>query len=382
MGDPNPSPQLLKVAPRARATGDPGAQSPVQLSLTADALRRYPGEPVTLFLRVDVADAAATDMAVRVTTPAGLRVDDFRAPDGLVAPVPTVTRFGDERWPTSELRWEIGRLAQAGRPARLEFEINAAVEQDVALIAARASDSRAVNGSAMPAPVFRLECLAEAQAQIAGRPVARSQALAIEVSPKGRYLKHLPGIYESDELMGRLLMLFESFWAPIEQQISHIHHYLDPRMTPAALLPWLASWADWVMDERWPESRQRRITQAIVSLYRWRGTQRGLREMLAIYAGLDPASDAIQIVEHRANNFTLGPAACLGPGVALGTRNVPHTFSVTLRLPPVSRAHPGLTPAEAEREEARRRQVIEDIIAREKPAHTRCNVHIVLEDEA
>jgi phage tail-like protein len=207
----------------------------------------------------------------------------------------------------------------------------------------------------------------------------RSQALSIAVSLKARYLKHLPGIYESDELVSRLLMLCESFWEPIEQQITQIHYYLDARMTPAALLPWLASWADWVMDERWPEAQQRQLVQALVSLYRRRGTPRGLREMLALYTGLDPASDAIQILEHRASNLVLGPAACLGPGVALGTRNVPHTFSVRLRLP---RLRPGKSPAEAEREEARRRRIIEDIIEMEKPAHTRCALQIVLEDEA
>ncbi|PJF46917.1 MAG: hypothetical protein D6709_07650, partial [Chloroflexi bacterium] len=203
---------------------------PLQPSLTADALRRYPGEPVTLFLRLDVLDDAATDAVVRLTTPPGLRVERFHAPAGLSTP--TSTFFGDDASPGQMLVWEVG----APGKARLEFEITAVVDHDVARVAARASDGRAMNGSAMPMPVFMLECVAEAQAHINGASLTRSQALALEVSPNARYLKHLPGIYESDELMSRLLMLFESFWAPIEQQITHLHYYFDPRMTPARLL--------------------------------------------------------------------------------------------------------------------------------------------------
>lgn len=370
------SPQPLQVVERVGTAGARDDAHPLWLSLTADALRRYPGESVTLFLRLDAPDAAAADLAIRLTVPPGLQVEHFHMPAGL--PVPTSVFFGDDACPGQILIWETASLGRSG----LDLEITATVAHDVARIAARAPDRRVMmDGEAMPAPVFALDCVAEAEAQISGVRVRRSQALALEVSPKARYLKHLPGIYESDELMSRLLMLFESFWAPIEQQITNIHYYLDPRMTPARLLPWLASWADWVMDERWSETQQRRLVQALVSLYRRRGTPRGLREMLALYTGLDPDSDAIEIVEHRANNFVLGAQACLGPSVALGTRNIAHTFSVQVRLPPLSRVRPDLTPAEIEREEMRRRRMLEEIIEMEKPAHTQATLHIVLEDE-
>ncbi len=116
------------------------------------------------------------------------------------------------------------------------------------------------------------------------------------------------------------------------------------------------------------------MLRSAADLYRKRGTRQGLEEYLVIYTGRKPS-----IVEHRAYDFRLGPEARLGPGIALGTGNVPHTFSVSLRLPPVDvpdegDASPGgdlLT--ELRR---RRRQKIEAIIDAEKPAHTSYTLHI------
>jgi hypothetical protein len=81
-------------------------------------------------------------------------------------------------------------------------------------------------------------------------------------------------------------------------------------------------------------------------------------------------------VEHGAHNFRLGPGAHLGPTIALGTTNQPHTFTVTLALPPLEAA----ADAEAARREQERRRIIESIIAAEKPAHTAFN--LILETAA
>jgi hypothetical protein len=132
-------------------------------------------------------------------------------------------------------------------------------------------------------------------------------------------------------------------------------------------LPWLASWFNLVLDERWPEEKRRRLLRSAVSLYRQRGTCRGLREYLKIYTGEIP-----QIIEHRARNLVLGIDARLGPGVALGTQNEPHTFTVILRLPPVD----GVEKEEIVQKEENRRRVIERIIEGEKPAHTAYNLQL------
>ena len=72
------------------------------------------------------------------------------------------------------------------------------------------------------------------------------------------------------------------------------------------------------------------------------------------------------IIENRAENFTLGDRAKLGPGIALGKENSPNTFVVQLSLPPIEAP----TKAEQEQLEKIRRRTIEAIIRTEKPAHT------------
>ncbi len=53
---------------------------------------------------------------------------------------------------------------------------------------------------------------------------------------------------------------------------------------------------------------------------------------------------------------------------------MPHTFTVTVYLPPADTA--GAAAADRKRYEADRRQMIESIIEAEKPAHTSYNLRI------
>jgi hypothetical protein len=64
----------------------------------------------------------------------------------------------------------------------------------------------------------------------------------------------------------------------------------------------------------------------------------------------------------------LGPNARLGPGIALGRENVPHTFTVIAHLPPVSLGAEGKD--QHTWEELERHRAIEEIIEAERPAHT------------
>jgi phage tail-like protein len=205
---------------------------------------------------------------------------------------------------------------------------------------------------------------ASAAPQVEGkRLLPDEESVTVVVPARGAYVRYLPAIYYQDNLMGRLLMLFESFWAPIEQQTKTVPFYFDPRMTPATFLPWLASWLELVLDERLPEDRQRRLVQAAVALYRKRGTKDGLREYLELYTGA-----SVHITEQRANNFRLGADGRLGAGVALGTENRPHMFAVSIMLPRI--AVPSGQRHERTRLEKERRRSIEAIIEAEKPAHT------------
>jgi phage tail-like protein len=213
------------------------------------------------------------------------------------------------------------------------------------------------------APTYRdltLKSRAAVTFEHGGDEQIATETAVIAVSAKGQYLRHLPAIYQDDDLMGRFLMLFESFLAPIEDQIAQIPFYFDPRFAPPDLLPWLASWLGLVLDENWPEERRRLLIQSAALLYRRRGTRWALGTYLRILTG-----EEAEIVEHMANDFSLGAEGKLGLGIALGRGNQPHTFSVTLRLPP-----------ENERTDRERRRIIGAIIDMEKPAHTTYTLHI------
>jgi phage tail-like protein len=314
-----------------------GSRGPAAVAHVASANRRYPGEQVTFYTRVE-AVGALSGVRVQISVPPELALINHNASGSHGDAPPDVVVRDGHRY----VVWTVSRRVAAGEV--LEYETTATVR---------------------PTPV-NVEVESEALVNASGQDEALTEAAAILVSAQGRYLQHLPRVYqEQDELMGRFLMLFESFWAPIEGQIDAVHYYLDPEFTPSEILPWLATWVDLSLDDRWPEEKRRKLLRAAVALYRKRGTRAGLQEYLEIYTGA-----RVQISEHGANNFSLGPNARLGPGVALGTINMPHTFTVTVFLNTETLRGADGDRVDRARFETEARRMIEAIIEAEKPAHT------------
>ncbi len=325
-------------------------RSGLAVSHTADFSRRYRGEQVTFHTRVDVLHRVS-GYKINIGLPEGLILGSYQpALESSGAP-PRFVKDGDG----VHVLWHENGPLETG--TSFEYQISARVAHV------------AGEGYLQSEAVVRPETNARSKRQSdsdASMGVARETA-CVYVRTKAQYLKHLPALYEEDELMGQLLTLFESFWDPIERTIDQLPFYFDPQTAPLDLLPWLASWFNLVLDERWSEVKRRRLLCSAVSLYRRRGTCRGLREYLEIYTGEVP-----QIIEHRARNLMLGREARLGPGIALGTQNVPHTFTVTLHLPLIE----GDDDEVVALQEGERRRVIERIIEAEKPAHTAYNLQI------
>lgn len=142
-----------------------------------------------------------------------------------------------------------------------------------------------------------------------GRPSVNGHAGRPPVST---YLQYLPAPFHADPLVGRFLLIPEAILAPIEEMLDSIAFYFDPRLTPAELLPWLATWVGVELDENWPLDRQRELVAWAVRLFRWRGTRRGMREHLRVYTGCAPLivenSDGLRL----SNDGTLGENASLG----------------------------------------------------------------------
>lgn len=310
----------------------------VRVNVAASEYRRYPGESVRLMVRVDLI-RPATRLRVPVDVPLDIDVTGFESPEGLGNLAP-VTEVSNSRLIT----WEV------------EGDLPAGGSYDFAIVGT--IGPRGLNTDEQETEV---QILAEAIATSAGgqRTFAR-ESITLLIPGRARYLKYLPSIYRDDGVIGQLLMMAESLWGPIERQITDIHHYFDPMVMPLGLLRWYAHWVDLTLDPRWPEYKQRRLLSSIVSLYRRRGTPGGLADFLELYTEVKPKID-----EKRARNFALGKNALLGPSIALGSDNVPHSFAVTLRLPRVPDAEAEL-----------RRAVIESIIEAEKPAHTSYTLEI------
>ena len=305
-----------------------GPLPPLAVAHVASACRCYPGETLTFFTRVDARARLPGGFTLQVSLSDGLSVGETRASASHGDALCDLVVAAGVRY----LRWNVPRPVEAGESFEYEAEaVVAPAERDL-----------------------QLESTA-----LASAPAARAQeTLEVLVEAAGRYLKHLPSLYQSDEMMGRFLMLFESFWEPVERQIGDLHYYFDPKITPAEALPWLAQWVDLALDERLTEKQQRQLLGMAAAHYRKRGSRRGLVELLEVYTGVTP-----KIIEHTARNFKLGPDALMGPNIALGSSNQPHAFTVILRLPPPD----GPDPEKARRDQERQ---IAAIIDAEKPAHT------------
>ena len=200
--------------------------------------------------------------------------------------------------------------------------------------------------------------IAEASLISGDAKVITSESIQIAVYGQGKYLQYPPDIYASDDFTSRFLMLFESFWKPISQQIDQVEVYFDPDLTPPGFIPWLASWMGVQVDDVLPLDRVRKLLKNAMMLFQCRGTYQALKTLLEIYTAGD-----VNIVEHQARNFVLGEDSALGKGIALGTENQPNTIVINLNIPDTELTRTRYS------EDMYHRKII-DIIRSMVPAHT------------
>lgn len=142
-----------------------------------------------------------------------------------------------------------------------------------------------------------------------------------------RYLHYLPTIYH-DDVTSRLMGLFEAIMMPVGWNIENFDLFLDPQTAPADFVDWLSEWFRFGFDQSWTETKKRQVLTECHQLYARRGTRYALVRLLEIYTGQQP-----EIVEDGQPPFTF-----------------------TVRLP--------------FREREVNRQMVEQIIEANKPAHT------------
>jgi phage tail-like protein len=164
--------------------------------------------------------------------------------------------------------------------------------------------------------------------------------------------------------------------------LAGLYRYADPgpgspdaERAPKEFLDWLAGWVALSLRADLDEPTQREFIAKAASLYRSRGTPKGLADLLGIYTQLgvtvDEGGPGLRIRD-------AGPTAILGKDTLLDGF-VPHYFEVTLRHPSrpqsftVALSQTSL-PAEQgaaslPEELARYREIATEIIEAEKPAH-------------
>jgi phage tail-like protein len=135
----------------------------------------------------------------------------------------------------------------------------------------------------------------------------------------------------------------------LERRIECGHEYIHVDKAPRNFLPWLAGWVATRVREDMPEPAQRAVIKAAVRRHQCRGTMKGIKD--AIEAALDHLNDE---------------SAPPGSEVRIEeSPQSPHVFRVTLTL----------TTTDSRSIETWVRQ-IQALIAREKPAHTCCELEV------
>jgi hypothetical protein len=141
---------------------------------------------------------------------------------------------------------------------------------------------------------------------------------------------------------------------------------LNPFKTDKEYLPWLASWLGLTLRADLPEENKRNLIARATYLYAWRGTHRGLAELISIVTGGTP-----EITEPEIVTLTVGLQAVVGSSTRLG-RDLPFYFHVNLSLPGTSLYGNARANMEA---------LTRDTIEFGKPAHTYYNLEFSAVDD-
>jgi len=131
--------------------------------------------------------------------------------------------------------------------------------------------------------------------------------------PLGR---SLPALYQEPDKDGkeafalRFTDALDEVLAPLFATLDNLEAYVDPEVTPEDFLEWLGQWVGMPVDETWEIERQRRAVAHAARIYRWRGTVRGLRELVEVFSG-----GSVEVIDNGAVGWSAGRGKPL-PGKA------------------------------------------------------------------
>jgi phage tail-like protein len=114
-------------------------------------------------------------------------------------------------------------------------------------------------------------------------------------------IHQLPVGMVEDEFLVRFLSIFQDVADTVFHQLDNLPHMFDATVAPLPMVRALGRWVglDWI-DPSLPDALQRRVVRQYFSLLRWRGTRRGMRQLLELI------SEAPAIVEETGGIFPEG----------------------------------------------------------------------------
>ncbi len=96
-------------------------------------------------------------------------------------------------------------------------------------------------------------------------------------------IHQLPVGMTEDEFLVRFVSIFQEVADTVLHQADTIPHLFDPSVAPDQVVRLMGAWIgiDWI-DSTLPDHLQRRIVREYAALLRWRGTARGMRQLLEL----------------------------------------------------------------------------------------------------
>jgi phage tail-like protein len=210
--------------------------------------------------------------------------------------------------------------------------------------------------------------------------------MAIDPQTTSSYLKDLPAIFSEHPFLGRFLLAFEQVLTGLpdvpdheavpglglDEIIASMSTLFDPQASWDAILPeqerqkeflqWLAGWVALGLRADWTDAQKREFLAKVVSLYRTRGTEKNLVELLRIYTIFSPIISGTE-----ENEFQIGLHSTIGVDTFInGT--TPHFFRVSVTMP-------NPDPSTLRRQ----REIATALIDLQKPAHTDYELKITVE---
>jgi phage tail-like protein len=89
-----------------------------------------------------------------------------------------------------------------------------------------------------------------------------------------------------DDFLVRFLSIFQEISNTVLHQVDNLPHVFDPAVAPDDMVRFMGRWlaCNWV-DSSLPDPTQRDIVRRYSQLLQWRGTRRGLQQLLELISG-------------------------------------------------------------------------------------------------